>query len=132
MKYAIMSDAHGNPAALKKAYADACEQGCEKFLFLGDAVGDGYDDKTTVDFVRENLDVVLSGNHEFWKMDLNSPKGICVSYLTLLPIRISMLRNPSRCRWRMVAALSSIVEASDIRGLTYVLHTRNTILTPRG
>ena len=37
MKYAMMSDAHSNPAALKTAYADACEQGCEKFVFLGDA-----------------------------------------------------------------------------------------------
>lgn len=45
MKYAIMSDAHANPAALKKAYADAKEQKCEKFLFLGDVMGDGYDEK---------------------------------------------------------------------------------------
>ena len=45
MKYAIMSDVHANPAALKKAYADAKEQKCEKFLFLGDVMGDGYDEK---------------------------------------------------------------------------------------
>ena len=64
MKYAIMSDAHANPAALKKAYVDACEQKCGKFLFLGDAIGDGYDEKTTVDFLRDNFDVVLLGNHD--------------------------------------------------------------------
>ena len=64
MKYTIMSDAHANPAALKKTYEDACGQGCEKFVFLGDATGYGYDAKGTVDFLRDNFDVVLMGNHD--------------------------------------------------------------------
>ena len=38
MRYAIMSDAHANPVALETALADAREQGCEKFLFLGDGM----------------------------------------------------------------------------------------------
>ena len=74
MKYAIMSDVHANPAALKKAYADAEEQKCEKFLFLGDVIGDGYDEKTAVDFLRDNFDVILMGNHESWSVDSKSIK----------------------------------------------------------
>ena len=74
MKYAIMSDVHANPAALKKAYADAKEQKCEKFLFLGDVIGDGYDEKTAVDFLRDNFDVILMGNHESWSVDSKSIK----------------------------------------------------------
>ena len=36
MKYAIMSDAHSNPAALELALKDAKKRKCEKFVFLGD------------------------------------------------------------------------------------------------
>ena len=64
MKYAIMSDAHANPLALKTALADARSLGCEKFIFAGDITGYGYDAKTTLDLVRENFDVVLLGNHD--------------------------------------------------------------------
>ena len=59
MRYAIMSDAHANPVALETAIADACEQGCEKLLFLGDATGYGYDAKKTLSIVRRNFSVAL-------------------------------------------------------------------------
>jgi len=64
MKYAIMSDAHANPLALKTAIADARSLGCEKFIFAGDITGYGYDAKATLTLVRENFDVVLLGNHD--------------------------------------------------------------------
>ena len=64
MRYAIMSDAHANPVALETALADAREQGCEKFLFLGDATGYGYDAKKTLSIVRRNFSVALMGNHD--------------------------------------------------------------------
>ena len=59
-----MSDAHSNPAALETALADAREQGCEKFLFLGDVTGYGYDAKKTLSLVRKNFSAVLLGNHD--------------------------------------------------------------------
>lgn len=64
MKYAIMSDAHANPAALLKALADAKGQACGRFVFLGDAVGYGYDAKMAVAILRTQFDVVLRGNHD--------------------------------------------------------------------
>ena len=64
MRYAIMSDAHSNPVALETALLDAREQGCEKFLFLGDVTGYGYDAKTTLSMVRKNFSVALLGNHD--------------------------------------------------------------------
>lgn len=64
MKYAIMSDVHANPAALKTALADARALGCEKFVMLGDITGYGYDSKAALNLVRENFDVVLMGNHD--------------------------------------------------------------------
>jgi len=59
-----MSDAHANPVALAKALADAKRQGCDRYLFLGDMTGYGYDAKATVDAVRRGFDVVLMGNHD--------------------------------------------------------------------
>ena len=63
-RYAIMSDAHANPVALEAALADARAQGCEKFLFLGDVTGYGYDAKRALSVVRGGFDVVLLGNHD--------------------------------------------------------------------
>ena len=64
VRYAVMSDAHANPVALEAALADAREQGCVKFLFLGDVTGYGYDAKKTLSIVRKNFDVALLGNHD--------------------------------------------------------------------
>ena len=64
MRYAILSDAHANPAALEAALEDARGHGCEKFVFLGDVTGYGYDAKKTLSIVRKNFDVVLLGNHD--------------------------------------------------------------------
>lgn len=64
MKYAIISDAHSNPAALALALKDAKRRKCEKMLFLGDVTGYGYDVSSTLKLVKQNFDVVLMGNHD--------------------------------------------------------------------
>ena len=64
MRYAVMSDVHANPKALDTALADARGRGCDRFVFLGDATGYGYNVKDTIRLVRENFDVVLMGNHD--------------------------------------------------------------------
>lgn len=64
MKYAIMSDAHSNPAALELALRDARKRRCGKFAFLGDVTGYGYDVKSTLKLVRENFDWAILGNHD--------------------------------------------------------------------
>lgn len=64
MKYAVMSDAHSNPKALELALADAEKMGCERFVFLGDITGYGYDVKKTLNLVRNRFQVVLKGNHD--------------------------------------------------------------------
>ena len=59
-----MSDAHANPLALETALADARRRRCERFVFLGDVTGYGYDVRSTIPLVRDNFDVVLMGNHD--------------------------------------------------------------------
>jgi len=64
MRYAILSDAHSNPAALETALSDARDCGCRRFVFLGDITGYGYDARTALGIVRRNFDIVLMGNHD--------------------------------------------------------------------
>ena len=59
MKYAIMSDVHANPEALKTALEDARHFGCGKFLLLGDVTGYGYDVKAALAVVRKIFDQVV-------------------------------------------------------------------------
>lgn len=39
-KYAVISDIHGNIAALKNVVSDAISFGCSSFVFLGDYIFD--------------------------------------------------------------------------------------------
>ena len=64
MKYAVMSDVHANPEALKTALEDARRRRCEKFVLLGDVTGYGYDVVETERIARDSFDVVLMGNHD--------------------------------------------------------------------
>lgn len=64
MIYAVISDIHANPMALKKALADARAHGAEKFICLGDVVGYGPDAVGAVKLARKSFDAVVIGNHD--------------------------------------------------------------------
>lgn len=83
MKYAVISDIHANPAALRMALDDAKEQGCDRVVCLGDVTGYGYDPHASLDIVRRNVGFCLMGNHDSacvglepeWEVRLNSNYG---------------------------------------------------------
>ena len=64
MKYAIISDVHGNLAAFKAALADAKKRGCGKIVCLGDLTGYGDDSVGCVKLAMKRVDVCLMGNHD--------------------------------------------------------------------
>ena len=64
MRYAVMSDVHANPAAMRTALDDARAQGAEKIVCLGDVVGYGPDPAEAVDICRSECDAVIMGNHD--------------------------------------------------------------------
>ena len=64
MRYAIMSDIHANPEALKSALDDAGREGAESVICLGDVVGYGPEPVEAVSLCRSSCDVVLMGNHD--------------------------------------------------------------------
>jgi len=52
MKFAIMADVHANLEALQAVLADAKEQSCTHYAFLGDFVGYCADPQACIDIVR--------------------------------------------------------------------------------
>ncbi|MBR6252679.1 MAG: metallophosphoesterase family protein [Clostridia bacterium] len=66
MKYAIISDIHGNIIALKEAMKLIDEENVEKIICLGDIIGIGTRSEECVNFVRQYEDklIAVRGNHE--------------------------------------------------------------------
>lgn len=64
MKYAIISDIHGNTPAFKTALADAKKRGCGKVICLGDLTGYGDDSAGCVKLAMRRVDMCLMGNHD--------------------------------------------------------------------
>ena len=63
MRYAILSDIHGNLEALDAVLAHA-DARAEAVLVLGDVVGYGADPQACLERVAERADAVVAGNHE--------------------------------------------------------------------
>jgi diadenosine tetraphosphatase ApaH/serine/threonine PP2A family protein phosphatase len=63
VRYAILSDIHGNLEALRAVLAVAREQ-AEAFICLGDIVGYGADPQACIELIAERFLAVVGGNHE--------------------------------------------------------------------
>jgi diadenosine tetraphosphatase ApaH/serine/threonine PP2A family protein phosphatase len=63
MRYAVVSDVHGNLEALRAVLADAAER-ADGLVCLGDVVGYGADPEACIALIDEHAQVVLAGNHE--------------------------------------------------------------------
>jgi len=64
MRLAILSDVHGNLAALTAVLADIDKHSPDDIFCLGDTVGYGPQPRECLALVRERCRVVLMGNHE--------------------------------------------------------------------
>ncbi|NNE09221.1 MAG: metallophosphoesterase family protein [Gemmatimonadetes bacterium] len=64
MKYAIVSDIHGNLEAFKAALDSIREEECEKLICLGDVIGYGANPVECLELARDQCDVILMGNHD--------------------------------------------------------------------
>ena len=62
---AVLSDAHGNLAALEAVLEDIRKQKVDRILCLGDTIGYGPQPVECLQLVRENCEIVLMGNHEY-------------------------------------------------------------------
>lgn len=64
MKFAIIADIHANLEAFQAVLADAKEQRCTHYAFLGDFVGICADPKACIDIVRAMNAPCVKGNHD--------------------------------------------------------------------
>ena len=64
MRYAVLSDVHGNLEALSAVLADAASEGALGILCLGDAVGYGADPAPCIELLGERSSLMVAGNHE--------------------------------------------------------------------
>jgi len=63
VRYAVLSDIHGNLEALQAVLADAASR-TDALLCLGDLVGYGADPVACVEIVAERAQTITGGNHE--------------------------------------------------------------------
>ena len=103
MRYAVLSDIHGNLEALRAVLADA-DAHADAVLCLGDVVGYGADPVACVDMIGARARAVVAGNHEHAvtdRLDLSwfnrharaaaewtrgRLDADCAAYLTALPL----------------------------------------------
>lgn len=63
VRRAVISDIHGNLAALEQVLADIRTQNCDEIVCLGDIIGYGPEPKACIDNARE-FDACILGNHD--------------------------------------------------------------------
>ncbi len=64
MRIAIISDIHGNLAALEAVLKDIASRNCDKIYCLGDVIGYGPNPNECLEVVR-TLDACVLGNHDY-------------------------------------------------------------------
>lgn len=74
MKIAILSDIHGNYAALKNVLKEAKNLNVDKYLFLGDYLGYYYEIESILKTIRSLDYEMIKGNHELLLKDIISDK----------------------------------------------------------
>ena len=64
MRYAIISDIHGNLAALQQVLSVIDQKGCDRLICLGDIVGYGPFPNECCDIIQNRADICVLGNHD--------------------------------------------------------------------
>lgn len=65
MRYAIISDIHGNLEAFKIVLRELEKEHVDKIFCLGDIVGYGPNPNECIELVRKNCEIILTGNHDY-------------------------------------------------------------------
>jgi len=65
MKYAIISDIHGNVEALQAVLKDIKSRSIDTIICLGDIVGYYPDPERCIELVRDNVTDCVAGNHDY-------------------------------------------------------------------
>lgn len=99
MRYAIISDIHGDLAAFKRAVADAKKRRCSKIVCLGDLTGYGEQSKECVDFAMRMTDVCLMGNHDIVSCGREEPLEFASNRNFDRDLEARKLLTPEQMEW---------------------------------
>lgn len=69
LRFAVVSDIHGNYEALIKAMSLIRKREVNKIICLGDVIGYGANPNECLEYVKNNIDIVLCGNHDFYQLE---------------------------------------------------------------
>lgn len=72
MKWALLSDIHGNFEAFEVVLGRLSKEGIDKVAFLGDIVGYGASPNECIDLLRDKADVMVAGNHDYGAIGLTA------------------------------------------------------------
>lgn len=106
--YAVISDVHGNLAALEAVLEDIGRRGAREVLFLGDAVGYGPEPNECVALIEERCTLRVAGNHDWAVLGLTNAD--LFNPLALAAIRwteeaLGMEARERMNAWPLVASL---------------------------
>jgi predicted phosphodiesterase len=72
MRWAILSDVHGNLEAFQAVIEDLRSEGVDQVAFLGDVVGYGADPNECLALLRDLTDWAVAGNHDYGAVGLTN------------------------------------------------------------
>ena len=119
MKWAILSDVHGNLEALQAVIADLHREKAERIAFLGDAVGYGANPDECLLLIRERTEWMVAGNHDYGAVGLTD-----VSYFNPAA-KAAILWTGKKLSAEGTAFLRGLPLLSQVAGITFVHATPN-------
>lgn len=75
MKYAILSDIHGNLEAFQAVLTDLSQEKVDQTFFLGDIVGYGADPDRCIELLQGLTTFTVAGNHDWAAVGLTEPSN---------------------------------------------------------
>lgn len=114
MIYLIISDVHSNWESLQKFIELSQSIQHDKKVCLGDIVGYNADPNPCVEWIRDHVDIVLAGNHDYGVLE-----KIDISYFNL-PARSACLWTRTTLTKENREFLNSLTNAREQDGITWV------------
>ncbi|MBI5968961.1 MAG: metallophosphoesterase family protein [Deltaproteobacteria bacterium] len=119
MKWAILSDVHGNLEAFQAVVKDLRQEGVERIALLGDLVGYGADPHECISLLRELTELVVAGNHDYGAVGLTD-----ISYFNPVA-KAAILWTGRKLSEENKALLRRLLLVRQVEGITFVHATPN-------
>jgi len=76
LKWAVLSDIHGNLEAFNAVLDCLSKEGIDRVAFLGDIVGYGANPNECIDLLKDIADIMVAGNHDYGAVGLTDTSNL--------------------------------------------------------